>query len=329
MTRLALVVDLSVPLSTPHERLQDLYQQCHLAWLGQLLESSAPPVALTLNAWLLNYWVQQGWEEGLARLRSLYDFGKVELLGTASHAAILPLVPESMAFRQVRRQLKLMQQLLHPEWRPAGFYPPALAFGHEISRVLQPLAFQWCLADDTAYAALHGDVPGRNLLRCAGLTVLLASRLWSQRLTQLNLSQAEELARWHQQELSSWLGAEGGHQILALQADLAEPRAVLHFLRAHQRLGTQCCHPSHLLSCLPIHEGDVPPGSALTPVEDFWNGQFFSPWQSQGDMWDLSQQALGALELVQDQLDELIGRGLFDRQPIDEPLRHLIQRLYS
>jgi hypothetical protein len=325
VTQLTLVVDLSLPLSTPPARLEQLYRECHLPWLEMLLRPSAPPVAICINSWLLQQWVSRGWEDGLSRLRSLYDFGKVELLGTASHLAILPLVPESVAFRQVRRQMRLMQQMLHPEWRPAGFCPPALAFGHELSRVLNPLGFQWCLADDTALAALHGDVPGHHLVRCQNLLVLLVSRLWSGRLKASSPEQAAALAGWHHQELLAWL-KEGGYQVLCLSGLQVRPETVKNFVEAHLKLGNRFCHPSHLLPQFPAQDGDVPPGSAFTPVEDFWNGQFFSPWNAQGEVWELSQAAIAALEVAQDQLDELIAQGLFSSDHSAEGLRLFVER---
>lgn len=269
-------------------------------------------MTFTINSWLLQHWLEQGWEAGLQALRELYDFGKVEVCGTASHHAILPLVPESVAFRQVRRNSRLLQQLLHPEWRPSGFAPPQLGYGHELSRVLQPLGFNWCLADDSAYAALHGTVPGGHIVRCAGLSVLMSSRLWSERLQHLGNFSVSRFARNHHEELKRWLdGAERGYQLLRLSGETAERTVLRKFVDTHQQLGNHWLHASQLFDHFPLLEGDVPPGSCTTSVEDFWNGNFFSPWQAQGEAWRLSEQAISGLEAVQDRLDELLTSTTF------------------
>lgn len=327
VVQLALVVDVCVPVGTSQARLQELYHQTHLPLLDSLLQWPHNGAALCCNSWLLQRWLELGWESGLSRVRQLYDFGKVELCGTASHHAILPLVPESVAFRQVRRNSRLLQQLLHPDWKPAGFMPPQLAFGHEVSRLLVPLGFQWCLADDSAYAALHGTVPGQHIVRCGGMAVLLCSRLWSQRLQHLGRFSAREFAREHHQELLRWLEGAEGYQVLRVAAEDLPVGELMLFLEAHLELGNRWCHPSHLLQRFPLEEGDVPPGSCATSLEDFWAGAFFSPWHHQGEAWALSEQAILALEQVQDRLDELLTSTTFAQATPEElgRLRHLVE----
>lgn len=328
MVHLALVVDLSLPVTTAPQRMEELYRERHLPFLQDLLKWPFSALTLCINSWLLQHWLDQGWEAGLQALRELYDFGKVELCGTASHHAILPLVPESVAFRQVRRNMRMLQQLLHPEWRPSGFAPPQLGFGHELARVLQPLGFNWCLADDSAYAALHGTSPGEHIVRCAGLSVLLCSRLWSERLQHLGNFSVSRFARNHHQELKRWLESpERGYQVLRLPGEAVDRAVLRKFVETHQELGNHWLHASQLFDHFPLLEGDVPPGSCATSVEEFWNGNFFSPWQSQGQAWLLSQQAILGLERVQDKLDELLTSSTFAAATPEqlESLRRLVE----
>lgn len=329
MVDLSLILDFSLPVGLSDDEIEALYSDRHLPLLLGLMKWKTAGTAVVINSGLAQRWIDRGLEEGLDRLRELFDFGRSEILGTASHHAILPLVPENVAFRQVRRNLRWTQQILHPEWRPAGFAPPELAYGHELARVLLPLGFHWCLADDTAYAALHGEVPKNRLVRCGGLTWLLASRLWSQRVSGLGAGQAEALARSHHQELQGWIGEHDGYQVLRVAAHKVEAEPLLGYLRAMETAGNRWCHPSHLLHKYALNEGEVPPGSARTPVEDFWNGAFFSPWrQHSGEpAWQLSQRAILALERVQDQLDELLTSSTFESTsaPRLERLQRLVE----
>ena len=314
MVDLSLVIDFSLPVGVSDAELERLYYHFHRPLLVALTDWRTSGTAVVINSALAQRWMDHGLEEGLERLRELFDFGRCEILCTASHHAILPLVPENVAFRQVRRNLRWTQQILHPEWRPAGFAPPELAYGHELARVLLPLGFQWCLADDTAYAALNGGVPYNRLIRCGGLNWLLASRLWSLRVAALSQGQGEGLARTHHEELRQWLGHDRGYQVLRVSASQPDPQGLITYLRQMETLGHRWCHPSQLLHQYPQEEGEVPPGSSRTPVEDFWNGAFFSPWrQSSGEpAWQLSQRAIVALERVQDQLDELLTSTTFE-----------------
>lgn len=316
VVRLALFVDLCSPPGISEGRLQYLYRAHQLPWLRALAQWPHQDVSLTLNSWALQQWLQRGWDEGPDLLRQLYDFGKVELCGTASHHTILPLAPESVAFRQVRRNSRLLQQVLHPEWRPAGFYPPELAFGHELSRVLLPLGFRWCLADDSCYAALHGHVPQDHITRCGGLLLLLCSRMWSGRLEHIEQFGAADFAARHQAELQHWLDGRDGYQVLRLPAEALGASGVdkvLAFLDEHRRFGNQVLHLSALVDSFRVEEGEVPPGSCRTRTEDFWAGSFFAPWRN-GDgetAWHLSELAILELEEWQDRLDELLSSSTF------------------
>jgi len=330
---LSLVLDLSLPVGDSGDALVTTYRQHHLPLMQALLRAPQSATGLCINSWLLQQWISQGLEEGLDVLRQLYDFGKVELCGTASHHAIMPLVPENIAFRQVRRNSRMLQNLLHPEWKPAGFLPPQLAYGHELSRVLLPLGFRWCLADDSSYAALHGTVPVHTVTRCGGLAVLLCSRMWSQRLEQLVSEAPRTFAKRHHSELTRWLGSDGhGYQVLRLGADNFPPgggQKLQNYLEEMQNLGVRWCHPSHLLDHFSSEEGTVPPGSCRTPVEDFWSGAFFSRWrQNPGDpAWELSQYAIEGLEQVQERLDQLLSSSTFEN-PSEQDLDGL-RRLIS
>jgi hypothetical protein len=332
-TRLAVVLDLSLPPGLSPDDLQHAYQRFHLPWLRELVNRGQPGLTLVVNSWLLGRWLEWGWEEGLTHLRVLYDYGKVEWCATASHHTILPLAPESVGFRQVRRNLRLLQQLLHPEWRPAGFSPPALAYGHELVRLLAPLGFRWCLADDSSFAALHGWVPHVHVTRCGPLHVLLCSRLWSERLRHLGQIGPKRFAATHRQELDGWFGGNG-YQVLRLVAhhyEQAPREAFFAFLDEHQQRGTLLTGCSALLDVFASHEGEVPPGSCFTRPEDFWQGAFFAPWRgAEADhAWQASEEAILELEEWQNQLDELLSSQTFEdgRGPGGANLAAYVQRL--
>lgn len=327
--RVALFVDLCTPAGSNPDDLRTLYERHHLPWLRALSAATQPAVTLSLNSWLLQRWLEWGWEEGLECLRTLFDFGQIEVCGTASHHTILPLAPESVAFRQARRNVRLLQQLLSPEWRPAGFYPPQLAYGHELARVLLPLGYRWCLADDCCYAALHGQVPTRHVTRCGELLVVLASRLWSERLAYLDQFSPAAFARAHAGEMREWLGEGDAYQVLWLPATATKPERALEFLQEHRDQGNLPCHISEIVDSFASEEGEVPPGSCRTRVEDFWAGTFFLPWRngSLQDSWALSEVAIAELEEWQDRLDELLSSHTFEPHASADGLRALIGRL--
>lgn len=317
MVRLGVVVDLCQSPGLPVSFLHGLYQSYHLPWLRWINRLPHAWVTLCVNSWLLNLWAEQNWDggEGLELLRTAYDLGRVELCATASHHAILPLVAEAVAFRQVKRHGRLLADLLHPEWAPAGLVPPQLAYGHELLRLAQPLGLRWCLADDLGFGALHGGVPYDHVLRCGGLLLPLCSRFGSQQLLQHCAHNPRSGARQHQQGLLQWSGGGDVYQILRVPGEALAgvdlPSRLGEWLNSHAEAGSRIMHLSALLDQLPQQPGEVPPGSCRLELDDFWSGRFFAPWQGPA-AWDAARQAGSALEQWHARLDELLASHTFE-----------------
>ena len=166
----------------PPDRFDDLLhrvvRESHRPLLRLLQARPDARVSLNLNWCLTEKWLEKGFEDCVESLDSLLRWERVELTGSAAYHPILPLIPRHEIRRQISYNSERHQEVFS-SWKPRGFFPPELAFGHELPPVLVDLGFEWCLADDIPYTCLH-DVPPFDFVPvCADLPVLLRSSLWS------------------------------------------------------------------------------------------------------------------------------------------------------
>ncbi|MGE0494677.1 MAG: hypothetical protein AB7S38_36040, partial [Vulcanimicrobiota bacterium] len=314
----------------PPDRFDDLLhrvvRESHRPLLRLLQGRPDARVSLNLNWCLTEKWLEKGFEDCVESLDSLLRWERVELTGSAAYHPILPLIPRHEIRRQISYNSERHQEVFS-NWKPQGFFPPELAFGHELPPVLVDLGFEWCLADDIPYTCLH-DVPPFDFVPvCADLPVLLRSSLWSKTFEACARHGADgkALVRKLVEDLNGWFDGKDGYVIIALEADaLGEHRSgsldrcLLGFLDelAKQSDQIQLRHVGEIASEFPHQPSDIPPGSWSTTVEDFWAGEFFPLWQSRYNnahklLWELTDLAVSSVARLQTKLDRSLNSGTF------------------
>ena len=115
-------IHLYQPANSPAERINEAVQKSYLR-LTRLLEEN-PDLRFTANisACLLERLRDGGFDELLERWRRLISSGRLEVVGSAAYHAFLPLVPESEAIYQIKRQEELSQEILGADIRGGGFF---------------------------------------------------------------------------------------------------------------------------------------------------------------------------------------------------------------
>ena len=314
---LGIVFDLSLPpyLGSPlrHLGAPPREREVCLTFFEEILTQGLRGLTLNVNSWLSQHWMEQGGFACLDRLQSLLRYGLVEMTGTAAHHPILPLLNPIEARRQVVLNTAVQKRLLSEDWQPAGLFPPELAYGHELVPLLSSLGMRWCLSDDANFGSLHGFVPYDWVPQVGELGVLLRSRHWSQVVASPGALPgnfvAEELVR----SCGQWFENGRGYVILAVPGmSLMQPGyfdflwPFLARLQAHDNVEIKHC--SQIVHEFEGREFEVPPGSWKSSVDDFWNGDFFAPWNSPHQskhqiLWRLTELAWSSLEKLRESMD--------------------------
>jgi len=318
------------------EALDRLAAECY----GPVLEvlHAHPEARFTINlTWsLAERWIERGHYQCLDSMRSLLERGRAEATGCAAYHPVLPLIGAEEMRRQITLNSERLREVFGLAYAPRGFFPPELAYGHELPPVLQELGFAWCLAEDIPYVCLHEKPPYNFVPVCADLPVLLRSSMWS---NAVSLDRHPEGRRYTASEIitafthccQEWFGDEDGYLILALDAETFGGHIKGHvqqflgpFLDYLQRIPhrVRLVGISDLCERFPRHPSEVPPGSWSTSVEDFWQGDFFPLWKSRHNrahqlLWELTELAVGSVGRLQSKLD----RGLDSSNYHDSPTR--------
>jgi hypothetical protein len=324
MLDVAVLLCLSAPPDRVSPGFHRLVDSNHRPLLKLLLELRPLPCALSIPWGLTERWVSEGYHDCLNMCAELLRSGHVEFVGTAAYQPILPLLPRPAIERQVADDQARHRELF-PGWSCKGFLPPEMAFGPELLPILRDAGFGWVGVDDTPYACLNGTPPNRYIPLCADLKVLLRSGLWSQALVNRarDNGSGKTLARDLIKGVREWIGEDQGYVFLAMDSEsfCAPPRGSLavlsSFLAAvgsseQARLVT----PSELVASFPAQNDEIPPGSWRTTPEQFWEGEFFAPWQSRynaahAHLWDLTDLAVAAVAKLQQRLDRSLHAGFF------------------
>lgn len=292
--------------------------------LLQLLKQQGLPCALGIPWGLTERWLSEGYHDCLDLCSELLGEGRVEFVGTAAYYPILPLLPRPVIERQVSDNISNHRQLF-PGWQTRGFFPPELAFGPELLPILKDHGFHWCVVDDTPYSCLNDEPPFSYVPECGECQILLRSSFWSRALVGKARAggSGQDLATEAVAGLEAWFQGQDGYAFLAVDAECfglhrQGSLSVLSSFMACLSQGkrSRLYSPTRLLERYPVRSAEVPPGSWRTTPEQFWEGEFFAPWQTRysavhGHLWELTELAVAAVSKLQQKLDRTLHAGFY------------------
>ena len=324
MLDVAVLLCLSAPPDRVSPGFHRLVDSNHRPLLKLLADLRPLPCAVSIPWGLTERWLSEGYHDCLNLCAELLRSGQVEFVGTAAYQPILPLLPRPAIERQVAYDQSRHRELF-PGWASKGFLPPEMAFGPELLPILRDAGFGWVAVDDTPYACLNGNPPNQYVPVCADLKVLLRSAMWSQALVNRarDNGSGKSLARDLVKGLRDWIGQDQGYAFLALDSEsFGEHRrgslgVLADFLTSVGGSGkARLLLPSSLVESYPAQNDEIPPGSWRTTPEQFWEGEFFAPWQSRynaahAHLWDLTDLAVAAVAKLQQRLDRSLHAGFF------------------
>lgn len=323
MIDIAILLSLTAPpdrISPGFHRLVEANHRPLLRWLAEVDQ----PLALCIPWGLTERWLGEGYHDLLQLCADLRRRGRVEFVATAAYHPILPLLPRPAIERQVAADQTRHRELF-PNWSCTGFMPPEMAFGPELLPILKEAGYRWCAVDDTPYACLNGTPPHNYVPQCGDLQVLLRSSLWSRALVHRarDGGSGAQLAREMLEGLGAWMNQGQGYALLAADCEsfghhrrgsLSVLDDLLEILASSSQ--SRLVNPSQLVAEYPSKPDEIPPGSWRTTAEQFWEGEFFAPWQSRynsahAHLWDLMELAVAAVGKLQQRLDRSLHSGFF------------------
>ena len=130
--------------------LKKICRESYRPLIDLLGEFDRARATVNINGALTEMLADCGHEDILAGLRDLAERGRIELTGSAMYHPILPLLPESEIRRQIALNQATNRRAFGDVYRPAGFFPPELAYGRSLAGPICDTGHSWALAGGVA-----------------------------------------------------------------------------------------------------------------------------------------------------------------------------------
>lgn len=310
--------------------LAKVVEECYRPLLKMVNSRSNASFTFNVNWSLTEKLLQSGYLDLIDSLRLALNNNRIEITGTSAYHAILPLIPHTEQVRQILLNYEKSRKVFGEAYQPRGFFPPEMAFGHEIIETIKDLAYKWTITDDIPFTCLHSEVPYNYIVTVDGLPVFLRSNHWSNKISLLTDESGKKysgktIADWLIEDMSRWFGGRDGYIILAMDGETFGHHIkgyielfLEQFLEEIDRhpAKIRMTHLSDLLEHFPRQEAEVPPGSWSTSPEDFWEGNFFPLWKNKYNeahnlLWALTDLALQAVNKLHERLDKSLNSCTF------------------
>lgn len=149
---IALVLHIYQPPTQYRDMLVRVTQESYERILALLEDHPSVRLTMNINASLTEQLDRMGFSALLERFKELVSEGRVELIGSAAYHPILPDLPKKEIIRQIKLNTRINQSFFGSAYRPAGFFPPELAYEDVVGEALDELGFHWTLVDGSAIA---------------------------------------------------------------------------------------------------------------------------------------------------------------------------------
>lgn len=270
--------------------------ECYRPVSSWLAENPSFPVAVNINASLVEHLQRLGLDDVLENLGRAAEQGSVEFVGSAAYHALLPaLLKHPHGEDEVRRQIELNDAcnsaVFGSLWKPRGFFPPEMAFSPDLALTVRRMGFEWAIADAVCYDAINNDtIPRSDIGLVNSLPVFFRSG-WSNELSLARPGRGQYDAGSYiaglAQGARSWFGNSFGYVAVGYDVETFghhisqyDTSFLDSYLVACEDAGIVPVHFSTLLNTLPQRDVAILPGSWSTSLQDIGEGNYFPLWDN-------------------------------------------------
>ncbi len=147
------------PANGPSRTVREAADRCYSRILKNFEQNSGFKATVNIAGCLLLRLDELGYGALIDRLKRIVAKNQIELVGSASYHALLPLVPRKEAERQIKEQEVLLWRYLGAR-KPSGFFSPEFAWNKDIGSMVKALGYDWILLDEVSLGKGAKNIPG-------------------------------------------------------------------------------------------------------------------------------------------------------------------------
>jgi hypothetical protein len=272
-------VRIDLPIDAPSGETRELAAMLE-PLVATMEETEVIHLNVAFSAAALRAFDRHGLSGLINRIARLAAARRVELLSTAAHGALLPLLPTQEATRQIELNDVVNRLYFGDDYHPACLWPPALAISTKVVDLAARRGLSSILVDESAMRVWPARWPGNRLdsvESMPGVFLVPSTRAASRAFaTGLIHSKADldALAPHMAPGRKSYLVTTAN-----LTARAAPDPALLKAMQTERTLRIE-----QLFNHFPLSEAVSPlPGSELSQPEELGCGLPFAPWFSPGN----------------------------------------------
>lgn len=138
------------PPTQYHSILRKICDECYRPLVKMLLKHPSARVTININGILTELLHEHGGEDIILGMKELAAQGTLEFVDSAKYHAILPLIPEKEARRQIELNRKLNAHHFGEVYKPKGFFPPEMCYSEEVGELLADMGYEWVILSGVA-----------------------------------------------------------------------------------------------------------------------------------------------------------------------------------
>ncbi len=112
-------------------------------------------------------------------INQLIDRGQIELTGSASYHALLPLVRKKEVYHQIKENEAILKKYF-PKAKIRGFFLPEMSYSPDVAKIVKKLGYKWLILDEISYQGrkkIDFNLPYVD--KNSGLKIIFRSRKFS------------------------------------------------------------------------------------------------------------------------------------------------------
>lgn len=309
------------PPTQTEEGIRKAAGECYRKLVEILSHNQCTRITLNINASLTEQLDRYGLQDIINGLRRLAERGQIEMTASAMYHPVLPLIPRSEMFRQIKLNTEVNRKYFGDVYKPSGFFPPEMCYSKDVAHIVAELGYRWIIIDEISINGNLGYAPCDKIYNINGLKdfcVFFRERAFSHKLTQgayqdVNsfIDALGERTKRHEYLLTGSDGEAYGCQRTGLDkllSDIYKSRAI----------GT-CTISDLMIAFKHIEMVEPLPSSCHTSEEEMAKGAPCRNWlDTDNDLhklqWQLTNLAIDAISSTQDESAQFrYARNLLDQ----------------
>ncbi|MEI7620663.1 MAG: hypothetical protein WCJ57_03805, partial [Candidatus Falkowbacteria bacterium] len=169
------------PANTDPYHIQEAVDKSYARVVRALEEHPDIKFTFNINGCLLERLEELGYFDLISRMKKLVEKKQLDITGTAAYHALLPLVGEDEATRQIKENEVILKKHFGADFKPTGFFFPEMAYGSKVAKIVKKLGYKWIIVDEILFNGKLNQVDFNQayLDENSGLKVVFRSRRFS------------------------------------------------------------------------------------------------------------------------------------------------------